>query len=101
MTVNENIIHKPLWSSAELEIVYLWYDKKTIAEIKEMLPNRTFSAVKNKVKQIKFGKYKKKPRCRYCNAIIEDKRIAKYWCGSYYCDNECLFEYEREMEEKE
>lgn len=65
MTVNENIVHKPLWSSAELEIVYKSYDKKTIAEIKEMLPDRTFSAVKNKVKQIKFGKYKKGKGYRY------------------------------------
>ena len=56
MPENTNIHHKPLWTSAELEIVYKWYDKKTIAEIKEMLPNRTLSAVKNRIKQIKFGK---------------------------------------------
>ena len=56
---NEKINHKSIWQSSELEIVYKWYDKKSIAEIKEMLPNRTLSAVKNEVKQIKFGKYKK------------------------------------------
>jgi hypothetical protein len=65
---NKNIVHKPLWSSSELEIVYKWYDKKSIAEIKEMLPDRTFSAVKNKVKQIKFGKYKKGKGYRYGNS---------------------------------
>ena len=69
MAVNENIIHKPNWTSEELEIVYKWYDKKTIFEIKEMLPDRTFSAVKNKVKQIKFGKYKKGKGYRYGNRI--------------------------------
>lgn len=51
--------HKPLWSSEELEIVYKNYARKTIKEIAEMLPNRSFSAVKNKIKLIKFGKYKK------------------------------------------
>lgn len=60
MPENTNIHHKPLWTSTELKIVYKWYDKKTIAEIKEMLPYRTFSAVKNKVKAIKYGKYRKK-----------------------------------------
>ena len=69
MTVNENIIHKPNWTSEELEIVYKWYDKKTLFEIKEMLPDRTFSAVKNKIKQIKFGKYKKGKGYRYGNRI--------------------------------
>lgn len=65
MKVNENIIHKPNWTSEELEIVYKWYDKKTLFEIKEMLPDRTLSAVKNKIKQIKFGKYKKGKGYRY------------------------------------
>lgn len=67
MPENTNIHHKPLWTSTELEIVYKWYDKKTIAEIKEMLPNRTLSAVKNRIKQIKFGKYKKGKGYRYNN----------------------------------
>lgn len=49
-------VHKPLWTSEELEIVYKNYARKTIREIKEMLPNRSFSAVKNKIKLIKFGK---------------------------------------------
>lgn len=52
-------VHKPLWTSEELEIVYKNYARKTIREIKEMLPNRSFSAVKNKIKLIKFGKNKK------------------------------------------
>lgn len=51
--------HKPLWSSEELDIVYKYYSSKNFREIAEMLPNRSFSAVKNKVKAIKFGKYKK------------------------------------------
>lgn len=53
-------IHKEPWSSAELEIIYLYYSKKNIREICEMLPNRSFSAVKNKIKLVKFGKYKKR-----------------------------------------
>lgn len=53
-------IHREHWTSAELEIVYLYYSKKTIREIFEMLPNRSFSAVKNKIKLVKFGKYKKR-----------------------------------------
>lgn len=65
MVVNKNINHKPNWTSAELGIVYQWYDKKTIAEIKALLPERTLSAVKNKVKQIKYGKYKKGKGYRY------------------------------------
>ena len=60
MTINTNIVHKPLWTSEELEIVYKNYMRKTIKEISEMLPNRSFCAVKNKIKLIKFGKYKKR-----------------------------------------
>lgn len=45
---NKNINHKPNWTSAELGIVYQWYDKKTTVEIKGMLPDRTLSAVKTK-----------------------------------------------------
>lgn len=59
MTINEKIRHQPQWNTNELEIVYKNYSNKTISEIKEMLPYRTFSAVKNKVKQIKYGKYRK------------------------------------------
>lgn len=53
-------IHKQPWTSDELEIIYLHYSKKTIREICEMLPNRSFSAVKIKIKLVKFGKYKKR-----------------------------------------
>ena len=48
--------HKPAWTSEELEVVYKNYSKKTIKEIKALLPNRSFCAVKNKIKSIKFGK---------------------------------------------
>ncbi len=54
------LIHKEPWSSDEKEIVYKYYTKLTIKQIAQMLPNRSFCAVKNKVKQIKFGKYKKR-----------------------------------------
>lgn len=47
--------HKPEWSSEELEIVYRNYNKLSLKQIKELLPNRSFCAVKNKVKKIKFA----------------------------------------------
>lgn len=55
-------IHGKRWTSEELEIVYKNYSTKTIRQIAEMLPSRSFSAVKNKIKLIKFGKYKKRKR---------------------------------------
>lgn len=51
--------HGEKWSSEELEIVYKNYSKKTIRQVAEMIPSRSISAVKNKIKQIKFGKYRK------------------------------------------
>ena len=54
--------HKEKWTSAELEIVYRNYARKTIKQIAEMIPTRSISAVKNKIKVIKFGKYKKNKR---------------------------------------
>lgn len=48
--------HKDKWTKEELEIIYLNYDKLNFRQIAEMLPNRSFCAVKNKVKKIKFGK---------------------------------------------
>lgn len=50
------------WTSEELEIVYKNYSTKTIRQIAEMIPTRSISAVKNKIKLIKFGKYKKNKR---------------------------------------
>ena len=47
--------HKPLWTGQELEIVYKNYNKLTIRQLCLLLPNRSFSAVKNKVKKIKFS----------------------------------------------
>lgn len=54
--------HGEMWTGEELEIVYKNYSTKTIRQIAEMLPSRSFSAVKNKIKLIKFGKYKKRKR---------------------------------------
>ena len=36
--------------------------RKTIKQVAEMIPTRSISAVKNKIKQIKFGKYRKNKR---------------------------------------
>lgn len=47
--------HKPEWTSQELEIVYKNYDRLTLKQIAAMLPNRSFCAIKNKVKRIKYG----------------------------------------------
>jgi hypothetical protein len=47
--------HKPEWTSAELEIIYENYKKLTFKKIAELLPNRSFCAVKNKVKKVKYG----------------------------------------------
>lgn len=55
-------IYGKRWTGEELEIVYKNYSTKTIRQIAEMLPSRSFSAVKNKIKLIKFGKYKKRKR---------------------------------------
>jgi hypothetical protein len=54
--------HGERWTSGELEIVYKNYSKKTIRQVAEMIPTRSISAVKNKIKQIKFGKYRKNKR---------------------------------------
>jgi len=62
MKNTEERVHKEKWTSKELEIVYTNYTKKTIRQIAEMIPTRSISAVKNKIKLIKFGKYKKKRR---------------------------------------
>ena len=52
--------HKPLWTGQELEIVYKYVygildGVSTLKELCSLLPNRSFSAVKNKVKKIKFS----------------------------------------------
>ena len=54
--------HGEKWTSEELEIVYKNYSTKTIRQVAEMIPTRSISAVKNKIKLIKFGKYKKNKR---------------------------------------
>ena len=51
-----NRIHKPSWTAEELDIIYKNYAKLNFRQIAEMLPNRSFCAVKNKIKKIKFGK---------------------------------------------
>jgi hypothetical protein len=57
--------HREEWTSEELEIVYKNYGKKTFKEIAKMIPTRSFSAVKNKVKTVMFGKYKKNKNKRF------------------------------------
>lgn len=47
--------HKPEWTSKELDIVYKNYNRLTLRELTELLPDRSFCAVKNKVKRIKYG----------------------------------------------
>lgn len=47
--------HKPEWTSQELEVVYKNYNRLNFRQIAELLPNRSFSAVKNKVKKVKYG----------------------------------------------
>ena len=48
--------YKPEWTNEELEIVYKNYNRLTFRQLAELLPNRSFSAVKNKVKRIKYGR---------------------------------------------
>ena len=62
MKKQEERKHGEKWTSEELEIVYKNYSNKTIRQVAELIPTRSISAVKNKIKQIKFGKYKKKRR---------------------------------------
>ena len=62
MEIKKDRIHGEKWTSVELEIVYKNYTRKTIRQIAEMIPTRSISAVKNKIKQIKFGKYKSNKR---------------------------------------
>lgn len=62
MEKKEERTHGEKWTSEELEIVYKNYTRKTIKQVAEMIPTRSISAVKNKIKQIKFGKYRKNKR---------------------------------------
>lgn len=48
--------HNSEWTKKELNIIYRNYWKLTIKQIKELLPNRSFCAVKNKIKKVKYGK---------------------------------------------
>lgn len=47
--------HKPQWNSTELDIIYKNYNKLTLKQLTELLPKRSFCAVKNKVKKVKYG----------------------------------------------
>ena len=48
--------HREEWTTQELDIIYRNYDKLNFKQIAEMIPSRSFCAVKNKVKRIKFGR---------------------------------------------
>ena len=53
--------HKPEWTSQELDIIYKGvYTNKPLFEVmydlRDKLPNRSLSAIKNKFKKVKYGK---------------------------------------------
>ena len=48
--------HREPWTSEELCILYQNYHKSTLRQLARKIPTRTFSAIKNKVKQVKFSK---------------------------------------------
>ena len=60
MTLKNNAscdrIHRQLWTKEELEIIYRNYNKLNFRQIAELIPTRSFCAVKNKVKKIKFAR---------------------------------------------
>lgn len=60
MTLENNTkfdrIHRELWTSEELEIIYKNYNKLNFKQIAELIPTRSFCAVKNKIKKIKFAR---------------------------------------------
>lgn len=47
--------HQPEWTSQEMDIIYKNYQKLTFRQMAELLPNRSFCAVKNKIKKVKYG----------------------------------------------
>lgn len=58
-------IHKPNWTTQELEIIYKNYWKMNPYEIAKLIPNRSFCAVKNKINDLKYGKYHQHSKKRY------------------------------------
>lgn len=56
--------HKPEWTDAEKQIIK---DNINLSyqELAQLLPERSLSAIKNRVKQIKFGKYHAHSKRRY------------------------------------
>lgn len=48
--------HKPEWTTKEMDIIYKGiYAGLNFRQIAELLPDRSFCAVKNKVKKVKYG----------------------------------------------
>lgn len=47
--------HREPWTSEELCILYQNYHKLNLRQLSCLIPSRSFCAVKNKVKQIKFS----------------------------------------------
>lgn len=47
--------HKPEWTSEELDIIYKNCYSLNFKELYALLPNRSFCAVKNKAKKVKYG----------------------------------------------
>ncbi len=47
--------HREEWTSKELDIIYKNCYKPNFKQIAELIPSRSFCAVKNKVKKVKYG----------------------------------------------
>jgi len=52
--------HKPEWATNEIDIIYkgVYSNKplfKVLYDLRDKLPNRSLSAIKNKLKKVKYG----------------------------------------------
>ena len=56
--------HKPLWTEEEKRIVKENLELDVI-ELYKILPDRSLSAIKNRVKREKYGKYHRHTKKRY------------------------------------
>ena len=56
--------HKPEWTNEEKQIIKDNLDK-SLTELALLLPNRSLSAIKNRIKREKYGKYHRHSKMRY------------------------------------
>ena len=56
--------HKPLWTEEEKRIVKENLELNLL-DLSKLLPDRSLSAIKNRVKREKFGKYHRHTKKRY------------------------------------